>query len=484
VKKLLLFSTLLLLVAATNAQTNKLLQPSKRTIITGKFNDIPTARQTVELSGRNAFGEIDLVEFVSQTDGSFKFSINLNFPQELYLESRNQIKILLTPGDSLYIEFTKGFDVTKYEELSKYIAFSGNRAQLNLDLLSYNRSESDSTYRVDCENESPAQFLQTVAKHQQIAETALANYIEKYMPSQEFIDYQTAAKKYRYANDLLGYKFCLFTKGLQKEGNVYDNNLFPVNNDKALISNDYSTHLINYTYNYFQTKKTKQILETMGTYAQYKYVLDSIYTREKQGLSKDMMLLEVMNSCLETDKEVFLRLSADYKQLLSNAIVTEKIERMVALAKIPSTNQNVYAGQDEAIQDSVDQVFSEIGKQFKGKLVYVDIWATSCSPCRAEMPASLKLRDYFAGKDVAFVYICLESTKPSWEKVIKDMKIEGNHYLLNKEQSSIFRKRYATKGVPHFMLIGKDGAVLKGETTSPSQELTYKTIEELLKRGV
>lgn len=483
-KKLLLFSTLILAVITTNAQPNQLLQPSKRTIITGKFNDIPKSRQIVELGGRNMLGEFDIIEFVSQTDGTFKFSLDLNLAQEIYFKYQGQITLILAPGDSLNVEFAKGFDIAKDEELSKYISFSGNRAQLNKDLLDYDCREKDSTYRVDCENESPEQFLETVAKHQQIAETALAAYIEKYKPSQEFIDFQTAAKKYRYSNDLLYYRYCLFTKNLQREGNIYDKKLFPVNNDKALITTDYNVHIYNYlTGSYTSCSKVNQLREAKEFYKLYKYVLDSLNSTEEQGLSKELMLFKVMNFCLEEDKDAFIKLSADYKKLSKNPILNAKIDSLVAIAKRPVTNQNVYAGLDGVLQDSVD-VFSEIGKQFKGKLVYVDIWATWCQPCRAEMPASLKMRDYFAGKDVAFVYICIESTKANWEKTIKDMKIEGNHYLISKEQSKEFKKRYAIKGVPTFMLIGKDGTILKGETTSPSQDITYKTIKELLIRGV
>jgi len=429
-------------------------------------------------------GEVDIIEFVSQADGTFKFSVDLNLPQELYLESQNQIKILLVPGDSLYIEFAKGFDVAKYEELNKYIVFSGNRAQLNIDLLDYNCRQQIVYAKIDCEKESPKQFLEMVNNRQKKAEMSFVEYIEKYKPSQEFIEFQKLVTKYAYSSDMVYYKYCLSTKGLSTECDIYDKKLFPVNNDKALITTDYNVHIYNYlTGSYTSGSKVNQLREAKEFYKLYKYVLDSLNSTEEQGLSKELMLFKVMNFCLEEDKDAFIKLSADYKKLSANPILNAKVDSLVATAKAPATNQNVYAGQDGVLQDSVD-VFSEIGKQFKGKLVYVDIWATWCSPCRNEMPASLKMRDYFAGKNVAFVYICLESSKSNWEKTIKDMKIEGNHYLISKEQSKEFKKRYAIKGVPTFMLIGKDGTILKGETTSPSQDITYKTIEELLIRGV
>jgi len=429
-------------------------------------------------------GEVDIIEFVSQADGTFKFSVDLNLPQELYLESQNQIKILLVPGDSLYIEFAKGFDVAKYEELNKYIVFSGNRAQLNIDLLDYNCRQQIVYAKIDCEKESPKQFLEMVNNRQKKAEMSFVEYIEKYKPSQEFIEFQKLVTKYAYSSDMVYYKYCLSTKGLSTECDIYDKNLFPVNIDTALCTANYAYHLHHYMlYNYVRAKKAMQLRENNDFYGVYKFVLDSIYTTEEQGLSKDIMLFMEMNSCLEEDKNAFIKLNSDYKKLSANPILNAKVDSLVAIAKASDTNQNVYAGQNGVLQDSVD-VFSGIGKQFKGKLVYVDIWATWCSPCRAEMPASLKLRDYFAGKDVAFVYICLDSTKPTWEKVIKDMKIEGNHFLLTKEQSAMFQKKIASKGVPHFLLIGKDGTLINADATKPSDDKTYKMIEALLKKGV
>lgn len=481
-KKSLLLFIGIQLVITINAQPYQLLQPSKRTIIAGKFNDIPKSRQIVELSGRNVFGETILCEFIDQGNGTFKFSIDLNLAQEFTLKSKNLIRLFLTPGDSLFIEFTKRFDIAKDKELNKHIKFSGNGARLNLDLLDYNCREQITFDKIDCEKESPKQFLEMVYNRQKKAEMSLVEYIEKYKPSQEFIEFQKLVTKYTYSSDMVYYKYCLFTKGLSTECDIYDKKLFPVTIDTALYTANYAYHLHHYIlYNYVRAKKALELREKNDYYGIYKFVLDSINTTEEQGLSKDFMLFMEMNSCIEEDNDAFVRLSADYKKLSTNPILNAKIDSLVAIAQTPITNPNVYARKDGIINDSVD-IFSEIGKQFKGKLVYVDIWATWCNPCRAEMPASLKMRDYFAGKDVAFVYICIESTKANWEKVIKDMKIEGNHFLLDKAQSTMFRKKIATNGVPHFLLIDMDGTLINANATRPSEDKTYKAIEELLKK--
>jgi len=54
---------------------------------------------------------------------------------------------------------------------------------------------------------------------------------------------------------------------------------------------------------------------------------------------------------------------------------------------------------------SVKEVIDSIKSQNKGKVIYLDYWATWCAPCKAEMPNSKKLMKELKGKDVSFIYV-------------------------------------------------------------------------------
>ncbi len=62
---------------------------------------------------------------------------------------------------------------------------------------------------------------------------------------------------------------------------------------------------------------------------------------------------------------------------------------------------------------------------FKGKLVFIDVWATWCPPCRAEIPALKALEKTFEGQDVVFVSISVDKDKSAWEKFVREQSLGG-----------------------------------------------------------
>lgn len=56
---------------------------------------------------------------------------------------------------------------------------------------------------------------------------------------------------------------------------------------------------------------------------------------------------------------------------------------------------------------------------FKGKYVYIDIWATWCGPCQREIPHLQKLEEKYHGKDIYFVSISCDNNKKAWENRVR-----------------------------------------------------------------
>lgn len=110
----------------------------------------------------------------------------------------------------------------------------------------------------------------------------------------------------------------------------------------------------------------------------------------------------------------------------------------------------------------------------KGNLVYIDIWATWCGPCREELPHLQKLEEFFKGTKVRFVSISTDKDKAKWEQMVKDEKMGG--IQLHTGGDEAFTNAFRVKGIPHFILIDTEGKILEANMSRPSDP---KTVEYL-----
>ncbi|MDE5814451.1 MAG: TlpA family protein disulfide reductase, partial [Muribaculaceae bacterium] len=108
-------------------------------------------------------------------------------------------------------------------------------------------------------------------------------------------------------------------------------------------------------------------------------------------------------------------------------------------------------------ENSGDQVLKDIAEKFEGKVIYIDIWGTWCSPCLSAITEIQPVKKDYS-ENVAFVYLA-DDTSPqkAWEEKIKS--IEGEHMRLSQAQAQDIKSKFALSGYPSYIVIGKDGSV-------------------------
>lgn len=103
---------------------------------------------------------------------------------------------------------------------------------------------------------------------------------------------------------------------------------------------------------------------------------------------------------------------------------------------------------------------------FKGKYVYIDLWATWCAPCRREIPFLRKLEEEYKGRNIVFVSLATDARKADWAKVVKEQSMTGIQLFLGK--GSRFQTAYKADGIPHFILLDPEGKVVNANMLRPS----------------
>lgn len=103
--------------------------------------------------------------------------------------------------------------------------------------------------------------------------------------------------------------------------------------------------------------------------------------------------------------------------------------------------------------------FDDVLKRHKGKIIYVDFWASWCGPCREALPSSIKLRAELKGKDVVFVYLSIDKTLKPWQAASAQEKLDTHqeNYLVVNYQTSDFMKQQKLTSIPRYMIFDKQG---------------------------
>ncbi|WP_417885624.1 TlpA family protein disulfide reductase [Zunongwangia sp.] len=106
--------------------------------------------------------------------------------------------------------------------------------------------------------------------------------------------------------------------------------------------------------------------------------------------------------------------------------------------------------------------FRNITDPFKGKILFIDFWATTCGPCVANIKRMKKIREkYKNNPDFEFVFITDESQSPkkSYDKFIAEQELE-HVYRVDQSTFHRFRDLFSFNGIPRYIVMDKAGDVV------------------------
>ena len=103
---------------------------------------------------------------------------------------------------------------------------------------------------------------------------------------------------------------------------------------------------------------------------------------------------------------------------------------------------------------------------FRGRYVYIDLWASWCVPCLREVPVLQQLEKTLKNKNVAFLSISIDATQEPWIKKMDEKHMHG-HQLWN--PGNTLGRALNVKGIPFFAIYDPEGKLYMHGAPRPSQ---------------
>jgi thiol-disulfide isomerase/thioredoxin/predicted CopG family antitoxin len=191
--------------------------------------------------------------------------------------------------------------------------------------------------------------------------------------------------------------------------------------------------------------ETKELFKIMISLKEFSRTLESMNEKEIRDGYAGLQMLDIPSAVLR----------------IVNQQYTEKLE-IIAQPMPGDVNLETVA------PGSADEFMAKLAQKHEGKVVYIDVWAPWCGPCRSEFQYAPQLKKKFEGKDVVFVYICGSGEKDAWENCIKQYKVNGDHYYVEGNTYNELQKKYSINGIPHFMIMDKQGIIVDFKSSRPS----------------
>lgn len=117
----------------------------------------------------------------------------------------------------------------------------------------------------------------------------------------------------------------------------------------------------------------------------------------------------------------------------------------------------------------------------RGKLIFVDFWASWCAPCRLELPDSKKLALDYQQQQLKILFISVDRNYNDWIKAVRLEKLDTyDSYIMTNFEESEIKRRFNIMSLPRYILIDKQGNIIDDHAPSPHTSELKQLIKKYL----
>ncbi len=264
------------------------------------------------------------------------------------------------------------------------------------------------------------------------------------------------------------------------EKNVNASLIDDINNETYLISDNYKNWYVNEyldyllrqdydknpslrTDNFYNIQKIDETLRgKIREYTLYNKLLGKIHysSGSFQQLNENREKARPYVASLENEY---------YKQAIENAFAEKE--------KLLYSTQKGQPAPVFTLKNNEEKEYSL--SDFRGKVVYIDFWASWCAPCRAEIPALKKIHDTYKNDNrIEIIGIAVNDGKKDWLNAIKK---DTPQWLQLYDENGLVHRTYNAIAIPKYVLIDKNSNIANFDATRPSEsEKLMSEINKLL----
>ncbi len=414
-----------------------------------------------------------------EDDGDFEFTFESDQPEIFSISYQFQRwHVFAIPGDSIYLEFDH-FDMLNF---GQPIQYKGDHAEDNKSLnrlrtlLQYGEQHSRMYY------ESQDDFALKLAK----TLVDFQNYAENGILSNENLSTEFRSYAIGYGHILINLHLELYFRNQQSP----DRDLSAIRSLREQLPASFKSHTLSefgatvLNVAPYRTLQVRSIYNELMQEREQNPVPNPLY-----GIEKAYELTSKVQKNADIREGIrFEILRGHYGALgfsniedLTDDFIKEA-NNAIYIASIHDSQERwkFLSGQDRAPRFSLPDLHGNLYNldSFRGKSLYIDVWATWCGPCLDERPHFENLMsDYQDSDKISFVGISIDRDTVAWSKMIQFHEMKGLQLYAGVESS--FREDYQIRPIPHFLLIDKDGYIVDYDAPRPSSEKIRERIEEL-----
>lgn len=416
---------------------------------------IKNSTNIVELLDASEIGQLyypnSILQFLPDDKGNFSVQFQLDKPGYFQIGRNN---LFLAPGDNVQVDINM-----RNPNLS---LFRGSHKNENDYLKStpfpYGGSFLESGY---CIKPSIEKNINTILKVAAARRLSLQSLIHL---SSEFKAFENARIKADIINSLLSLPF------YYSHENHIEKDSIQCYNERCEKASD--SYLKKFRYNFINS-----CYLDLPVYRKIaNYLLEHNPTPTKSSVKiKDYLKAEVLMKKINAadSKSRVLEVKPYIKEVIDpkyKSLLSLKVSRLLK-----------YGAGDTARNFVAKDIFGkEVAlKDYSGKVIFIEMWATWCVPCLEEMPYLEKLRsDYRTNPNIVFISISVDNDQSKWVRKVLSFDNKENQWIVDRSKLH----EYEISSYPTSIIINKDFTVLSTHGPRPSSSQTKELLDELLSK--